>query len=412
MDALNGRRIALGVGGSIAAYKALDIASQLTQAGVLVDVLLTRAGGELVRPLAFQAITHRPVVGDLWAPQGALGMDHVAVARAAEALLVAPATADLLARLALGLADDALTTTALAHRGPLLIAPAMEPRMWAHPATQGHVATLRGRGARMVGPVEGRLASGATGLGRMAEPEAVVAALRQVLAPDGPLRGRSVLVTAGPTREPIDPVRYLSNHSSGRMGLALAAAARDRGAAVTLLHGPIGLPLPDGVRAQAVETAAEMAERVLDLAPRMDVLVMAAAVADYRPQTVASGKLKKHAASLTLQLERNPDILELLDARLAGAVERPMRVGFAAETEDLLANARAKLARKGLDLIVANPVPESFAGETSTATLLDAAGVQALAPSTKAEVAAAILDRVAAWLAARRPAGTAPDGSG
>ncbi len=400
-EVLAGRRIALGVTGSIAAYKALTLASHLAQAGALVDAILTPSATELVRPLAFQALTHRPVVSSLWEPAGAMALDHVAIARGSDVLVIAPATANSLARLALGLADDALTTTALACRAPWVLAPAMEPRMWSHPATQAHVATLLARGARMVGPESGRMASGQLGVGRMTEPELILEHVRLVLAAGGPLAGRRVLVTAGPTREPLDPVRFLTNHSSGHMGLAVARQARDRGAAVTMVHGPICLAPPLGVAAVPVETAAQMREAVLSAAMDADAVIMTAAVADYRPAQPAAGKIKKAAAAMSLQLAPNPDILMDLDRQLADAGRPPCRVGFAAETENLLAHAMEKRQRKGLDLIVANPVPDSFGDGLSAATLVHAGGVEDLPPCRKDEVAAAILDWVQAWLESR-----------
>lgn len=405
-DPLEGRRIVLGVSGSIAAYKALAVASSLVQAGAEVDAVLTRAAGELVRPLAFRALTHRPATDDLWDPEGALAMDHVALAQGASALLVAPATADVLARLALGLADDALTATALATRAPLVLAPAMEPRMWSHPATQGHVATLRARGAAFVGPVEGRMASGATGLGRMAEPEAVVDHLRLALARGGPLDGRRIVVAAGPTREAVDPVRYLSNHSSGRMGIELARLARDLGASVTAVLGPIELTTPAGVERADVVTAAEMLGAVLDASDGADVVVMAAAVADFRPAEARASKIKKgDARRLVLELEPTDDILAALDARHPPGEGRPLLVGFAAETENVAGNARGKLLAKRLDLVVANPVPETFGSATSLATLVAPDGDEPLPRGTKRDVAAAILAFVARRLAERPPAG-------
>ena len=313
----------LGVSGSIAAYKALTLAGHLTERQAEVDVVLTRAASELVRPLAFQAMTHRPVATDLFDPASNLGMDHLALALAADIMVVAPTTADVIAKLALGLADDALTTTALATRAPLVIAPAMEPNMWRHPATQANIATLAGRGAAIVGPVAGRLASGAMGEGRLMEPDAIADYVAWVLGRGGPLAGRHVVVTAGPTREPLDPVRYLSNHSSGRMGYAVAIAARDLGADVTLISGPVALAAPLGMRIEPVETAAEMLSAVLkrlQADPSFDALVMTAAVADYRPLVVSDRKLKKAHAfggttgsmpdlSFTLELAQNQDIL-------------------------------------------------------------------------------------------------------
>lgn len=411
-DPLAGRRVLLGVSGSIAAYKALTIASRATQAGAEVDVILTRAAGELLRPLAFQALTHRPVALDLWDPRAELAMDHVALARGAEVFLVAPATADVMARLALGLADDALTTTALAVRAPTLLAPAMEPRMWSHPATQGHAATLRARGVDVLEPREGRMASGERGRGRMREPEELVERLRIAFAASGPLAGRRLLVTAGPTREAIDPVRFLSNGSTGTMGLAIARLARDLGAEVRLVHGPISGSPPLGVDARAVTTAAEMRDAVLEAAPAADALVMCAAVADYRPARAAARKIKKRRdgegeddgvgdrlAMDRLEWVRTDDVLATLDDALrrdppSGRAPLPLRVGFAAETERLLENARGKLTRKGLDLVVANAVPQSFGPGRVEATLVSQEDEIALPPLDKRGVAAALL----AWL--------------
>jgi len=407
-DPLADRRIVLGVTGSIAAYKALSIASALVQAGAAVDAVLTKAAAELVRPLAFRALTHRAVAADLWDPNGPLGMDHVALARGADALLIAPATADVLARLALGLADDALTATALAARAPMLVAPAMEPRMWSHPATREHVAALHARGTYFIGPMEGRMASGEHGLGRMAEPEAVVEHLRLVLSRGGPLAGRRIVIAAGPTREAIDPVRYLSNHSSGRMGMALARLARDRGADVTLVLGPVDHALPAGIERIDVTTAAEMQAAVLDAVAGADVLVMAAAVADFRPTRPDDAKIKKRGArALVLTLAPTEDILGAVDARWPPGTARPLLVGFAAETDDLVGNARAKLIGKRLDLVVANPVPETFGSDASAATLVTADGDTPLPRGAKRDVAAAILAYVFERMADRPIAASA-----
>lgn len=396
-------RIALGVTGSIAAYKALTVASRLTQAGALVDVLMTRSAQELVRPMAFQALTHRPVVTDLWQPTTPLAIDHVAIARAIDALVVAPATADVIARLALGRADDALTTTALATRAPLLVAPAMEPRMWSHEATQHNVATLRSRGVVFVGPELGRMASGEAGVGRMTEPPDLLEHLRLLLVArrGGPLRGRRVVITAGPTFEAIDPVRFVSNHSSGRMGLALARVARDRAAEVTLIVGPTALPTPAGVREVRVESALDMRAAVMAEAPGADALIMTAAVADYRPATRHPHKIKKSDGDQTLRMVRNPDILCDLDRALADAGRRPVRVAFAAETENLVTNAQAKLVAKGVDLVVANPVPEAFGSDTVSAVLVDRQAATALGPLRKDQLAESVLERVAELIGAR-----------
>lgn len=406
-DLLAGRGIALGVSGSIAAYKALALTSGLVQAGARVDVILTQAATELLRPLAFQALTHRPVVGDLWAPGSELAMDHLAIAQRAELLLVAPATADRLSRLALGLAGDALDTTALASTAPLVLAPAMEPNMWAHPAIQAHVASLTARGAHFVGPWEGRLASGKLGLGRMAEPETILDHLRWLLARQGDLAGRSILITAGPTREPLDPLRFLSNRSTGSMGFALARVARDRGARVTLIHGPVAQDAPVGVATVPVERALDMQAAVLDLAPACDALIMSAAVADYRPAAPSERKIKKQPGDLRLELSRNPDILgSLAEALAEGSGPPPYRVGFAAETEDLETNGRAKLQRKGLDLVVANRVPASFGAGEHEVLLLTPDASEALQGASKLAVAAAILDRVTQALGASPGTGT------
>ena len=393
-DILSGRHVVLGVSGSIAAYKALTIAARLTEAGALVDVVMTRSATELVRPLAFQALTHRPVVTSLFEPTGEAGLDHITLARRAELIIVAPATADVIARLALGRADDALTTTALATTAPLIFAPAMEPNMWAHPATQGNAETLRARGAGQVGPAPGRMASGEVGVGRMSEPEEVVERARRLLSPAGDLAGRRIVVSAGPTHEPLDPVRYLGNRSTGRMGYAVARAARDRGAEVILVTGPSALTPPGGVAVIQVQTARDMRDAVLDHATDADALVMAAAVADYRPAAESELKLKKTGGAMELELVPNPDVLAELDTALGEGAKRPVRVGFAAETDNLVANALGKLERKGLDMVVANPVPASFEGAESTATLVTSGGAEQLPPLPKEQLANIILDRV------------------
>lgn len=402
-DPLDGVQVALGVSGSIAAYKSLSLASALTQAGARVDTLLTPAASRFVQALAFGALTHGPVVQTLWEASSELTMDHVAIAERAELLLIAPATADLLARLALGLADDALTTTALACTAPLVIAPAMEPRMWAHAAVQGHVRTLTERGATFVGPMEGRMASGLTGRGRMAEPSDLVEHARLVLGRGGPLAGRHVVLGSGPTREAIDPVRYLSNHSSGHLGLALARALLHAGARVSFVCGPVALPPPLGADLYPVESAQEMAEAVWSLAPAADAVIMAAAVADYRPREVSPKKVKKQPGGATLELLRTPDVLAGLDERLRGrAGARPFRVGFAAETDDLEAYARGKLRSKGLDWVVANRVPASFGPGSHEALLVRAEGAaEALAAASKDAMAQALVQRLARALAQR-----------
>lgn len=384
--------------GSISTYKAVYLASALVQAGAIVDVILTAAAAQMVQPLSFQAITHRRVHTDLFTPEaeaeGYAG--HVSLGKQADAILIAPATANTLAKLALGLPDNFLLTTCLAARGPIVVAPAMESAMWMHPATQGHVSTLRSRGVRIVGPESGYLASGASGVGRLADPEAILAELAAALSPRD-LTGRRIVVSAGGTREAIDPVRYISNHSSGRMGYAVAEAAARRGAETILIHGPTGLPTPFGVRTRPVESAADMLAAILEELEGADALFMAAAVADYRPAEIASQKIKKNGDELVLRLVRNPDILE--EVHRLGRRDLVV-VGWAAETTDLVQHAREKLERKGLDLIVANPVPQTFGADMVEATLIDRHGtVTPLPPLSKEELADRLLDLTASRFA-------------
>lgn len=401
---LAGARVVLGVTGSIAAYKAVALASGLTQAGALVDVILTREATELVRPLSFQAITHRPALTDMFHLLAETEIGHVTLGHEADVVVIAPATAHTIARLALGLGDDLLATTVLATRAPLVIAPAMETNMLLHPATQQHLATLQARGAAILAAGHGHLASGRSGLGRLAEPDAILDAVRLVLARRGDLAGWRVVVTAGGTQEPIDPVRVIANRSSGKMGYAVAAAARDRGAAVTLISGPTALPVPGGMNLVRVETAAEMCDAVLAAIGDADALVMAAAVADFQVAERRGAKIKKSGGGLTLELVPAPDILAAVAARRREArVGRDgalVVVGFAAESENLLANARDKLARKGLDLIVANDVTQEGSGfgtDTNQVTLLHRDGAEEALPLLpKAAVAHHIWDRVLA----------------
>ncbi len=392
MALFSNKHLLLGVTGSIATYKAVALASRLTQQGATVDVIMTEAATRMVQPLSFQAITHRQVLTDMWTLLAETEIGHVTLAKQADALLVAPATANTLAKLALGFADNFLTTTALALRGPLLIAPAMESGMWMHPATRSHLDTLRARGAWIVEPEAGYLASGASGVGRLAGEAQILAMLEQALGPND-LRGLRMVITAGGTREAIDPVRYISNHSSGRMGYALAEAALRRGAEVTLISSAVGLEVPIGAQMQRVESTSDMEAAVLAAIPQADVLFMAAAVADYRPVQVAEQKIKKSATELSLSLTRNPDILLSV-----GAAKRPgLRVvGWAAETHDLLRYGQEKLQRKGLDLLIANPVPQTFGGDRVEATLIRRDGHQALEPMSKRALADRILDEVLA----------------
>lgn len=389
--ALAGRHIVLGVCGSIASYKAADVASKLVQAGAVVDVILTDAATKFVAPLTFRSLTGRGVFTDMYDPQSRLAEEHVALARAAEAVLIAPASATTIARLAHGLADDMLALTVLATTAPVVIAPAMDAQMWAHPATRANVETLRARGVTFAGPAEGRLASGHSGAGRLVETQVLLDALDGLLTRAGDLAGRRIVVSAGGTQEPIDPVRFIGNRSSGKMGIAIAEAARDRGASVTLVAGSVSAPVPSGVERIDVRTTAEMARAVACATERCDALIMAAAPADFRAAHASDQKIKRGAGNVTLELAPNDDIL----ASLSGDF---IKVGFAAETQSLIEHARQKIARKGLHLIVANDVTRAgagFAADTNIVTLIDASGeIEELAMMSKRDVADRILDRV------------------
>jgi len=389
---LKGKVVVLGVTGSIAAHRAADLASKLVQAGASVDVVMTPSATEFVTPLTFRSLTQGSVIVDMF--EGAL--EHVELARRADVVVVAPATATTMARLAHGLAEDMVSVTVLATKVPVLVCPAMDSQMFENAATQANLETLRGRGMTIVGPEMGRLASGRMGLGRLADVETILGAIRYVLGRKGDLAGRKVVVTAGGTREPIDPVRYVSNYSSGKMGYAVAEAARDRGAEVALVSAPTALPTPYGVRLVSVQRAAEMRDAVVRECRDAQALVMAAAVADYQPTATAEQKMKRRAKTLNLELTRTPDIL-------AEAGKGFIRVGFAAESQDLVANARRKLKSKGLDLIAANDIsgPETaFDADTNRVVILDRAGGEERLPvMTKYEVAQRILDRVVALLA-------------
>ncbi len=395
---LQGKRIVLGVTGSIASYKAADIASKLTQAGALVDVVLTEAAQKFIAPLTFRSLTARPVFTDMYDPQSSLAEEHVELARAADAMLIAPASASTLARLAHGMADNMVALTALATTAPVIVAPAMDAQMWEHAATRANVALLRERGVVFAGPVEGRLASGRVGAGRMAETEQIIGAVRKALGASGDLAGRHVVVSAGGTHEALDPVRYVGNRSSGKMGFAIAEAARDRGASVTLVCGPVALATPYGVERVDVTTTAQMAEAIVCATQRCDALIMAAAPADFRPAASADQKIKRTGANVSLELVPNDDILAMLRGDF-------VKVGFAAETQDLLDNARAKIASKRLDLIAANDVTAPQAGfshDTNLVTLIDASGAAETLPLlSKYDVGQRILDRVVALLATR-----------
>jgi phosphopantothenoylcysteine decarboxylase/phosphopantothenate--cysteine ligase len=391
---LKDKSIVLGVTGGIAAYKAAALCSHLVKAGAVVDMVLTESATEFVAPLTFQALTHRPVVTEMFALLAETEIGHVSLAKSADLLIIAPVTANTIAKLATGLADNMLTTTALATQAPILLAPAMESQMWTNPLTQHNVSRLKElRDVTLVGPGEGWLASGASGVGRMAEPEAILEAARWVLGRRGPLAGRRVVVTAGGTRESLDPIRFLGNRSSGQMGYALACAARDRGAQVVLIT-TISQPPPFGVELTTVETAAELRDAVLGTISSADVLLMAAAVADYRPAKAETHKMKKGEEGLMLELVRTPDILaQVAEVRRTAQVI----VGFAAETEHLLENARDKLKRKRLDLIVANDARQAMGAATNQVTLVGAdGGIEELPLLPKEEVASLIMDRVVA----------------
>lgn len=399
---LSGKRIILGISGGIAAYKSVTLASRFTQANALVDVIMTHSAAKFVAPVTFQAITQRDVATDtfeFWHDAGRLRIGHVALAHAADLFIIAPATAHTIARLALGLSDDLLSITALSYKGPMLLAPAMETNMWTHPATIGNVQTLRAWGIDFIGPAEGRLASGEVGEGRVAEPEEIFEVACKVLGRGGPLDGLRVVITAGGTREPIDPVRFMGNHSTGKMGVALARAARDLGADTILVHAPLAVHPPGGVILVPVHTAQQMYAAVMEHLPQTDVLIGAAAVADYRPTTSADTKLKKMPGQQIISLERTPDILKAVGEQRGPDRQRPQLViGFAAETNDLEVNAQGKLEGKNLDLIVLNDVaaPHSgFAVDTNKVILFERNGNREDWPlMSKEEVAQAILQRV------------------
>ena len=393
-------RVLLIVGGGIAAYKALELVRLLRKAGVAVSPILTRAGAEFVTPLSLSALAETPVRSDLFSLTEEAEMGHIELSRSADLVVVAPATADLMAKAAQGRADDLASTTLLASDKPILMAPAMNVRMWLHPATQRNLKTLQQDGVRIIGPDEGAMACGEFGPGRMAEPDAIAAEiLRQLGRAPGPLSGRKVLVTAGPTVEPIDPVRFLTNRSSGRQGYALAAALAALGAETVLVSGPTALPTPPGVRRVDVETAVEMLAACQAALP-VDAAVCVAAVADWRPEHAAGLKLKKGAgAPPALALTENPDILATLSA--AGPNRPKLVVGFAAETNDVDANAQAKLARKGCDWIVANDVTEAgvMGGEENEVTLVTKAGLDRWPRADKTTVARRLAQRIAEALA-------------
>lgn len=393
---LEGKKIVLGVTGGIAAYKAVETASRLRQAGADVHVIMTREAAQFVTEMTFREISGNPVAMDMWAPVTHWNVAHITLANLADAFLIAPATANIIAKAAIGLADDMLSTTLLATAAPLFFAPAMNTSMYENPVVQENLKRLEARGAHIIPPAQGHLACGAKGAGRLPEPETLVSALANFFGGQGTMSGVNVLVTAAGTLEPIDPVRYIGNHSSGKMGYAIAAEAVSRGASVVLVSGPSALAPPDGLaKFIPVRTALQMRDAVLAEAETADLVVKAAAVADYRVSRIAANKIKKDANELTLHLEKNPDILLELGKR-----KRPgqILVGFAAETQHLLTYAREKLEKKNLDFIVANDVSRRDAGfnaETNLIKLLDRAGkIEEFPLLEKRRLAVLLLDRV------------------
>ena len=398
------KRILLGLTGSIAAYKAADLASKLTQAGALVDVILTEAATKFVTPLTFQSVTGRKAYTDLWGDDA--HVIHVGLGESADLLVIAPATADVIAKMAHGLANDLLTVTALAARCPIMIAPAMDVGMFEHPATQANLKVLVERGATVIGPAEGRMASGLMGKGRLVEPVELLGHIRLMVSRGGPFTGRKFVVTAGGTQEAIDPVRFISNHSSGKQGFAMAQAALDRGADVTLIAGPNSLPPIVGVKLANVRSAADMADAVLKACVDADALVMAAAVADFRPEAEAEQKIKRGALEVyDLRLTKTVDILMAVAEQRERTGKPTLTVGFAAETQNLIDNAREKVFKKKLSLIVANDVPAADSGflvDTNRVTIVDAGGGAAELPlMSKADVAEAVCERIERLLASK-----------
>jgi phosphopantothenoylcysteine decarboxylase/phosphopantothenate--cysteine ligase len=388
---LTNKTIVLGITGGIAAYKAADLASKLVQAGARVEAVMTEAATKFITPLTLRNITHRPVVTDMFELASEHSLEHIALAEAADVVVISPATANTIAKLAWGFADNMLTCLVLATKAPVILAPAMNDNMYQNPVTRENLAKLKKRGFVIIDPGYGRLASGKTGWGRLADIETILGTIRQVLGKSEDLAGRKIVVTAGGTQEPIDPVRHIGNRSSGKMGYAVAEAARDRGATVTLITAPTSLPDPAGMEVLHVRTAKEMKSAVAKAVAGADALIMAAAVADYQPKKEAKSKIKKDSPTLTLELVRTPDILSEVKGDF-------IRVGFAAESDDIIANAKKKLTKKNLDLIVANDITSTDSGfgvDTNKVIIIDRSGKIANLPLlTKREVAERILDRV------------------
>jgi phosphopantothenoylcysteine decarboxylase / phosphopantothenate---cysteine ligase len=393
MAHLFNRNILLGVSGGIAAYKSAELIRQLQELGATVRVIMTRGAQEFITPLTLQALSGHPVHTQLLDTEAELGMSHIALARWADLLLIAPATADLISRLAAGRGDDLLTTVALATPAPTLLAPAMNQQMWLDQATAANMATLSARGVTVIGPAAGEQACGDVGPGRMEDP-ALIAAAAASQFESGLLAGKTVVITAGPTREALDPVRYISNHSSGKMGYALAQAALDAGARTMLVSGPVNLQAPEHAELMEVNSAEEMLEQCLELLPGCDIFIACAAVADYRPAAIEHHKIKKGPQEISLQLVRNPDIV----ATIAGHKNKPFTVGFAAETNDVLSYARDKMQRKGLDMIVANDVSDQsigFNSDDNEATVLWTSGERVLDRAGKSTIARQIVEMIA-----------------
>jgi phosphopantothenoylcysteine decarboxylase/phosphopantothenate--cysteine ligase len=408
--ALSGRRIVVGVTGSIAAYKAVGLVRMLAERGAIVDVAMTPAATAFVTPLTFASLTHRPVVTDVMALDADQQIAHVELAEGADAIVIAPATANVIAEMAAGLVGDAVTAIASASRAPIVVAPAMDAGMWTNPATQRNAETLRGFGYYLVEPEVGALASGLTGVGRLAEPPQIVEAVERLFARAGELEGLHVVVSAGGTREPLDPVRFIGNRSSGKMGVAVAEAARDRGASVTLIAGAMSVAPPRGVTVVDATTAAAMHDAVMRVASAADILVMAAAVADFAPKRPSAKKIKRQGPGLQVELVPNPDIV----AEVGELPEdvRPFLIGFAAESDDLEANARSKLRDKGLDLIVGNTVGGPFDAIGSDENKVTVFGVEGALTDwpmlPKRQVAERLWDLIVDRYRKARPEPTAP----
>ncbi|HJX03522.1 MAG TPA: bifunctional phosphopantothenoylcysteine decarboxylase/phosphopantothenate--cysteine ligase CoaBC [Dehalococcoidia bacterium] len=389
---LKGKTIVLGITGSIAAYKAADMASKLTQAGAIVNVIMTAEAMQFITPLTLRSLTGRPVVTSMWELSSEFSVEHVSLAEAADIFVIAPATANVIAKIAAGIADDMLTTSVLDTSAPILISPAMHSGMYENKITQENIARLQGRGFQFIGPSSGRLASGGSGSGRFIEVSEIISAIDKILAARSDLSGLHIVITAGGTQEAIDPVRCITNHSSGKMGYALAEAARNRGARVILITAPTSLPVPADIDIVPVISAEDMLKEVKKATRKSHALIMAAAVADYRPKEVAKNKIKRHGASrLTLELERTPDILAAVEGNF-------VKVGFAAESQKLMANARDKLRRKNLDMIVANDVTSKgcgFGSDNNQVIIIDRKGkTEELPLMSKKKLADKILDSI------------------